>query len=93
MTHYLLKFNKDWADEFNVHGFRIVDEEQFNSLNEKLSDNEEEFNFYFGTNEGWDDDGGTVGEVWNEIVKIEIDEKTANQIVKLFGARFGVFPF
>jgi len=48
----LVKFNHDWADEFSVYGFAIMSQHEFDVLKE-FSKN---MNWYFGTNEGWEDE-------------------------------------
>lgn len=49
----LLKYEDDWADEFEISAWQIIDANKWNSLKdkflEKFKDNE--FSFYFGTNE------------------------------------------
>jgi hypothetical protein len=81
----LVKFEADFADEFDVFGFRIFDsDEQFL----ELLGPPDELEFNFGTNEGFepgdlDYDNFTVDE-------ITIEE--SNILVKLLGEKYGVFP-
>ena len=90
--YYLVKFNKDWGDEFNVSGFSIYEKTIWNDLYEKLNNNKDkEVSFYFGNNEGWDDEY-----IGNFLKNIEITPITAEEkyvIGTLFGSSdYGTFP-
>lgn len=57
MKHYVIIGSQDWADEFDVDFFDILTEEEY----QKYMIAKEIFgnwldSFYFGTNEGWDDE-------------------------------------
>lgn len=56
MTNYvLLKFEMDWADEFDAFGLCLLEEDKWNCLKKALlSMKEEEFSWDFGSNEGWE---------------------------------------
>ena len=90
--HYLVKFDKDWADEFSVYGFAIFEKLKWDNLYDKLKKNKKKkVSFGFGTNEGWDEEsiGGFLDDI--KIVPITNEEKTV--ITKLFGkGDYGVFP-
>ena len=84
----LVKFDKDWADEFSVYGFALMDEPDWNSLKERLP----EMAFGFGTNEGWEE-----GELSESDFKVGvISEEEEATIRKLFSPMyedsFGIFP-
>lgn len=54
---YLAKYEDNWADEFNIYGFEIMDQRQYDFLNvaiDNMIDKVGEFNYYFGTNEDID---------------------------------------
>ena len=73
----LVKFTKDWADEFTAEGFTILTDEQVRQL-ESLC--ETGFDFYFGTNEGWD-----AGEVeFSDFDITPISEEEALFLERLF---------
>jgi hypothetical protein len=57
MKHYLIKCAKNWADECDVHFLELIDEDTYNryEICKKVLKNWYE-SYYFGTNEGWDDD-------------------------------------
>ena len=57
MKHYVIIGSEDWADEFDVDFFDILTEEEY----QKYMIAKEIFgnwldSYYFGTNEGWDED-------------------------------------
>ena len=47
----LIKFEADYADESDVYGFRIMSEEEWESLKNKIENLHYPLEFYFGTNE------------------------------------------
>lgn len=49
---WLVKFSKDWADEFDAEGFTLLTDEQKSRLETLVE--EGNFDYYFGTNEGFD---------------------------------------
>ena len=57
MKHYLIKCSKNWADECDVHFLELIDEDTYNrymickDVLKSWYDS-----YYFGTNEGWDND-------------------------------------
>ena len=57
MKHYLIKCTKDWADECNVYFLEFIDEATYNryEICKKVLKNWYS-SYYFGTNEGWEDD-------------------------------------
>lgn len=50
---FLVKFDKNWADECDVYGFKIMTEEQVEGLRASLP----YITYYFGSNEGWEEPG------------------------------------
>lgn len=82
----LVKFEKDWSDEFDVSGFKI-----YNSLADwqEVSASLDEHSYWFGTNEGWDE-----GEFDDSDFQVkEISSEQAKAIRETIGNSFGVFPF
>ena len=54
---YVIVATKDWADECDVHFFDILSEEDYKKydfLKQTIGNLYD--SYYFGTNEGWDDD-------------------------------------
>lgn len=78
----LIQFSRDWADEFNVDGFKVVD------TMAEAAEYKQHFakprTYYFGTNEGWED------EILDESITItEITDDEAELLKKLFGNSHG----
>jgi hypothetical protein len=48
---YLVKFSSDWADEFTMEGFVIMNEEKFRHFMNCIENAEYPRESYFGTNE------------------------------------------
>ena len=90
--YYLVKFSKDWADEFNADGFSIYEKTIWDDLYQKLKNNkDQEASFYFGTNEGWDDE--SIGDFLNSIKVTPITAEEKYVMQTLFGSNdYGIFP-
>ncbi|ASZ74598.1 hypothetical protein KHO57_gp023 [Mycobacterium phage Phabba] len=74
----LITFSRDWADEFNVDGFKVVD--TLAEAADYKSHFEKPRTYYFGTNEGWED------EVMVDSFTItEISDHEAAVLCKLLG--------
>lgn len=90
----LLILTCDWADEFDVAGFMLLDESRNGRFIQFKQKYLEFFNknhtWYFGTNEGWDDDDGFKYKI---IEHKQITEEEYNTLNKLFGTSFGQFPW
>ena len=62
----LLKFKRDWRDEFDAEGYRLMSNEEYTLWNRAVqSVAKENCYFYFGTNEGWDE--GSISEMLDYI--------------------------
>lgn len=48
---FLLKFEKDWADEFDVYGLRILSDIEWRDFQEAIKRIKYPIELYFGTNE------------------------------------------
>jgi hypothetical protein len=55
MADILVNFDSDWSDEFNVDGFKIYDKDAWEELKKRFL-KLENFSWYFGTNEGFDEE-------------------------------------
>ena len=68
----------DWADEFDVHFIEVLSEEdkRIYTAAKKVWNNWYD-SFYFGTNEGWDDDFDYLG-----FDLIELSDEEANVLQK-----------
>jgi hypothetical protein len=90
MSFHLAIFKKDWADEFDVYGFKVLTDLELQYI-ESLRNNDTEVYFGFGSNESWDD--VPVSELVGDLNISEITEQEYNSLVKQFmGTEFGIFP-
>lgn len=82
----LVKFEKNWADEFDCRGFAIMSQRDFDEMMANMPLQHE---VYFGTNEYW-----TEGEITADaFTATEISIEEADTIEKLFGKNaFGIWP-
>lgn len=97
MTHKLVTFKKDYADEFYVYGFKIFSPQEFEEwLKEYKQHGKHLFVFSFGTNEEWYEEDKS----WNDVLRndMTITDLTPEQydmINKLFATKngeWGTFP-
>ncbi len=81
----LLVFDDNWADEFDISAWQIVDKDKWESLREqfleKVGDNS--FSFYFGTNEDMEYDNASA--FIDQISEKAITSEEAKLIKKIFG--------
>ena len=86
----LVEFNHNWADEFDVHGLAIMTQEQYKQ-NMKYA---ERANYYFGTNEGWEDEDLTHGfkVLSSDPKEIEVIERVLNFSTYTAFKTWGNFP-
>lgn len=81
----LVKFSKDWADEFDVKGWKVFDtREQWQQHRDQISKGE----FYFGTNEGWD--GSEFAD--SDFDTQQLTDEDAQVLTDIFGYEWGHFP-
>lgn len=65
MSHILMKFEADYADEFTVYGMKIVTVEEYDDLVIMIKLNKPtDISWSFGTNEFID---GTLGSLWSNV--------------------------
>ncbi len=90
----LVIFDRDWADEFSPFGFAVMTEAELEEFKKYYS---EERTWYFGTNEGFED------EILfnNYAIKVQdITQEEADTLIRLFNlktsswsyADAGLFP-
>lgn len=105
MSYILLKFKKNWADEFDCEGFKIMNLAEHDYLDNLFATDfgDESVNWNFGSNEGWEDEF-TFRTMWNSyltktiISKEEADiiQKHLLSVVKMSGtyyeSEYGIFP-
>ncbi|MBB3752641.1 hypothetical protein FHT44_005153 [Mycolicibacterium sp. BK634] len=81
----LVKFSRDWADEFDISGFVITTTEEVDALKECFSTEQTR---YFGTNEGWEDEI-----LIDSFGFFEITDLQAAVINQLFPGGLGYVPY
>ena len=81
----LVKFQKDWADEFDVYGHKVYESKE---AWEKAKGDLSELSSGFGTNQDWEE--GEFDE--DDFTVVEITQEEAETIDKIFGANWGHFP-
>lgn len=81
----LVQFSKDWADEFDVKGFKLFDSmEDWRLHYDGITSGE----YYFGTNEGWD--GSEFSP--EDFTVTTLYEDQAKVLIENFGTEWGHFP-
>lgn len=83
----LFKWEKDWADEFDMTGFRVISENIWNAFQTAAKKMEYPQEFYFGTNEEYTFDN--INQLMNGIKTIEITDEEAEVIKKCFAPSYG----
>lgn len=88
--YFLVEFNRDWGDEFNIYGLKAMDEESVNKFKQSLEENRGKLVcLYFGTNEGWE--GEKVWEFISSYKFHEVSKSTFDEFKNKFGFSFGNF--
>lgn len=87
---FLIKFKKDWADEFDVHGIRVLSNEQWNKLKEAIENVKYPLEIYFGTNEDFVFTNSQ--DTLRELNVTEIEDCEADIFKQHFGNKFGWDP-
>lgn len=80
----LVKFKKNWADEFDVYGFCLMTEAEYLDLKANIPT----MGCWFGTNEGWEE--GEHSE--SDFTAKAVTSAEVDTIRSLFGEGWGVFP-
>lgn len=86
MNYYLIIFKDNWADEFDVEGFYIVNEEEKDTMMSCL-DNAVGREIYFGTNEFFEYQ--TKREVAETITVTPLSNDSAQLLLRNFPNGFG----
>lgn len=80
---YLVKFEADYADEFDVYGFRVMNESQFQEFTANLEKIKFPQEVYFGTNEAVEFE--SLDEYKRAFKSKEIDRNEHLVLKRLFG--------
>lgn len=96
--YYLLDFNADYGDEFDVNAFKVLTEEEYNKGVEQSKINLEKyfkergtFSIGFGTNEDIEFD--SAKDYWKSFTVKKITKQEADIITKLLGKSYGVCTY
>lgn len=80
----LIKWEEDWADEFDMVGFIILEKEVFDNLINRINSAVYPFEAYFGTNEAY-----TFEEPQDVISKMQVKTITdgdSTELERIFGS-------
>lgn len=78
MKHYLVKYEGNWADEFNIYFHQIMNEEELKEAKELVGTTDwEEEEFYFGTNEWMDFSSPELLDALNNAIELNDDQVKA----------------
>ena len=94
----IVRLHRNWADEFDVIGFSIMTDEEYEAFKEAMDKlpedlSNEEFEFYFGTNEAisWTTKSAMERDIISrDITKDEVD--TIKGVLGMHGNEYGLFP-
>lgn len=98
-SYYVLKFNRNWADEFDCQGFAVINGVHYDMLERlfHIPDIRDNYmSFMFGTNEGWEDEF-TYLEFWDDLEKVDITSSIfwSAMLMEVFAddnGIYGIFP-
>ena len=79
---YLVKLEFDYADEFDVYGFQVLSDKEWQDMQEAIKRTEYPQDFYFGTNEEIIIE--SAEELLRGIKAFEITESEAEVLKKFF---------
>lgn len=86
---YLIEYDDNYADEFDVSGFRIV--ENIHSWNNEIDNlSENDYSYCFGSNEVIE--YYSSEDFCNALRITKISDEQYDTILKLFGESYGLFP-
>ena len=93
MSHVLIHFKDNYADEFDVFGFCLMPEEDWEWMQEHITDEDVE-HFYFGSNEAiyYYSKEEFLSNFWHRPVK-DADVKTLKKMFRGISHGFGHWPF
>lgn len=89
---WLVKFDANWADEFDIYGFRLLTDGEKEHWDKTVVEKADEgFEWNFGTNEGFEDE--TVESFSHNYSFAKIEDEAVETIMSNFGKEFGHFPY
>ena len=92
MSKVLVTFSADWADELQAEGFQIYDKIEWETMKEAFL-KKKSFSWYFGTNEGWENEDPKefIGAFDEKDISDE-EEAVINRLFPRLTYGFGQFP-
>lgn len=90
MKQFLIKTSTNWADEIDLHGWLILDENDLAAAKQKLQpmiDDDFTAELYVGTNEEIEVDADDVLDELNSAIELTPEE--AHTLTKFFGLSYG----
>ena len=92
MKNYIIKESSNWADEFDIEGFRIFTNTSEEDIITKLIHGRTfPCEMYFGTNEAQEFE--TEGDFLNCLTIEEITTEEKDLLIKIFGENIIHYPF
>lgn len=87
----LVTWDSNWADEMDISGFKIFNEDEWNTFKETVSKRKHQFTIFVGTNEDIDYDNGKM--LLEELTIKKLSEDEYKVIKKFVGEEFGFTDF
>jgi len=88
---YLVKFEYNYADEFDVTGWRLMNQERMDKFNEGIEKAKYPRECYFGTNKAFEIQNKE--EILSAFEIIEINDMEANILKTIIGESHGFVPY
>lgn len=82
----LIKWEQNWADEFDMTGFQILSDEDYNRFIDRINNADYPVEASFGTNESYEFE--SIEDITRSIDAITLTEKEAETFSNLFGEKF-----
>jgi hypothetical protein len=95
MSHVVVKFSRNWADEFDMEGARLFTKEEWDSYVEAVQ-SLHTIDVCFGTNEGWE--GESPVDWLRSFTSTNVSDEDAEAFKRMFPLNFykvhevGYFP-
>ena len=89
----LVKFSRDWSDEFEAEGFCVLLDEEWEKFSDFVEKNPDALvSFWFGTNEGWEDE--TIESFYDCYKVVSLFYEEEKMLQDFFGRfiNFGICP-
>jgi hypothetical protein len=88
MTHVVVVFGDNWADEMDISGVRIFTSEEWQEIQDRIPD--KPFNIYIGSNQ--DIEYESKQDYLSNFEATPITAEQAAWLQSILGTRFGHFP-